>query len=98
MSKAIHTSPWRYRAGVGARAVAAIAGGYALAALATAVLALYLPMARQDAVTTATLLSFAIYAGAVVWVFAVRSAWRAWVGLALPAVLLSAMLALGRGA
>jgi len=98
VSKALQAGGWRYRAGVGARALAAIAGGYALAALATAVLALYLPMARHDAVTTATLLSFAIYAGAAVWVFAVRSAWRAWAGLALPAALLSAMLVLGRGA
>ncbi|WP_454711654.1 DUF3649 domain-containing protein [Cupriavidus nantongensis] len=98
MSKASAASGWRYRAGVGARAVAAIAGGYALAALATAVLALFLPMARHDAVTAATLLSFAIYAGAAVWVFAVRSAWRACAGLALPAALLAAMLALGRGA
>ena len=32
------------------------------------------------------LASFAIYASAVVWVFAVRSARRAWAGLAIAAV------------
>ena len=32
------------------------------------------------------LASFAIYAGAVIWVFAVRSARRAWAGLLIAAV------------
>jgi hypothetical protein len=34
------------------------------------------------------LASFIIYAGAVIWVFAVRSATKAWVGLMIVAVLL----------
>ncbi|KAF1048252.1 DUF3649 domain-containing protein [Xylophilus sp.] len=71
----------RYRLAVASRALAAIAGGYAIAALATAALALWLPLARAEAVVAATLLSFAVYACAVVWVFAARSAWRAWGGL-----------------
>ena len=62
------------------RIVAAILGGYALAALSS-VAALALPMDRAQAVLTGMLASFAVYAGAVVWVFAVRSAWRAWAGL-----------------
>ena len=62
------------------RIVAAIGGGYALAALAS-VAVLALPVSRPQAVIGGMLASFAIYAGAVVWVFAVRSAWRAWVGL-----------------
>lgn len=67
------------------RIVAAIGGGYVLAALfSVAVLAL--PMARAQAVITGMLASFAIYTGAVIWVFAVRSAWRAWVGLVVAAV------------
>lgn len=62
------------------RIVAAIGGGYAVAALASlAVLAL--PVDRGQAVLAGQLASFALYAGAVVWVFAVRSAWRAWGGL-----------------
>ncbi len=67
------------------RIVAAILGGYALAALAS-VAALALPMSRPQAVLTGMLASFLIYTGAVIWVFAVRSAWRAWAGLLLAAV------------
>jgi hypothetical protein len=62
------------------RIVAALFGGYALAALAS-VAAVALPVSRSEAVLTGMLLSFAVYAGAVIWVFAVRSAWRAWAGL-----------------
>lgn len=62
------------------RIVAAIAGGYAVAALAS-VAVLALPIDKPQAVITGMLASFAIYAGAVVWVFAVRTAWRAWAGL-----------------
>lgn len=80
------SSPWLYRLGVASRAVAGIAGGYGLAAIVTAWLSLALPGPRAEAVTTATLLSFAIYAGAVMWVFAARTAWRAWAGLAVPAL------------
>ncbi|NSX03255.1 DUF3649 domain-containing protein [Cupriavidus gilardii] len=62
------------------RIAAAVLGGYALAALAS-VAALALPIGKPQAVLTGMLASFAIYAGAVIWVFAVRSAWRAWAGL-----------------
>ncbi|WP_235578209.1 DUF3649 domain-containing protein [Pseudorhodoferax sp. Leaf267] len=62
------------------RIVAALFGGYALAAL-TSVATLALPLSRSEAVLTGMLLSFLVYAGAVVWVFAVRSARRAWAGL-----------------
>lgn len=67
------------------RIVAAIGGGYVLAALVS-VATLALPMSRPQAVITGMLASFAVYAGAVVWVFAVRSATRAWVGLVLAAL------------
>ena len=67
------------------RIVAAILGGYGLAAL-TSIAALALPMPVTEAVFTGMLASFAVYAGAVVWVFAVRSATRAWVGLIVVAV------------
>ena len=67
-----------YRLGVASRSVAAIVGGYVLAALLTMLLSVSLPMARAEAVMTATLLSFAIYTCAVMWVFATRSALRAW--------------------
>jgi ABC-type polysaccharide/polyol phosphate export permease len=67
------------------RIAAALFGGYALAALAS-VATLAFPIARPQAVLTGMMLSFLIYAGAVIWVFAVRSAARAWTGLVVAAV------------
>jgi hypothetical protein len=67
------------------RIVAAVLGGYAIAALASlAVLAM--PVDRSQAVLAGQTASFALYAGAVIWVFAVRSALRAWAGLLVAAV------------
>jgi hypothetical protein len=86
------SAPLAYRIGVGARAVAAIVGGYLLAAAATGFQALLLPalsLSRADAVMASTLFSFTVYACAVLWVFAARSAARAWLGLLLPAALLA---------
>ncbi|KAF1049576.1 DUF3649 domain-containing protein [Xylophilus sp.] len=71
------------------RIVAAVLGGYALAALAS-VAAVALPIDRAQAVLAGMLASFAVYAGAVVWVFAVRSARRAWAGLLVAALVLLA--------
>lgn len=62
------------------RIVAALLGGYALAAL-TSVAAVLLPMSRPEAVLIGMQLSFVVYTLAVIWVFAVRSATRAWAGL-----------------
>lgn len=58
------------------------------------------PDGRQ-AVFSGMLASFLLYAGAVVWVFAVRSAWRAWLGLvmtALPLWLIAQTVGDGGGA
>ncbi len=67
------------------RIVAALFGGYALAALGS-VAVLALPGNKLQAVLSGMLLSFIIYTCAVIWVFAVRSAWRAWAGLLIAAV------------
>ncbi len=64
------------------RIAAAILGGYAFTYAFTAALARLLPLAKGDALIVATLLSFAVYTGAILWAFACRSALRAWVGLA----------------
>jgi hypothetical protein len=69
------------------RIVAALFGGYALAALGS-VAVLALPWSKPQAVLTGMLASFAIFAGAVIWVFAVRSALRAWLGLIMVAAAL----------
>jgi len=66
------------------RIVAALFGGYALAALSS-VAVLSLPMSKPQAVLTGMLASFLIYAGAVIWVFAVRSTLKAWAGLIIAA-------------
>lgn len=71
-----------------ARIALAAVGGYTIAALATALLSAALPLERSEAVTTATLVSFAIIAGVVVFVFALRSVRRA------AAILLVMILAL----
>lgn len=88
----------KYRLSVASRAIAAIGGGYAVAALSTALLASLLPMAPADAVITATLLSFTVYTCAAIWVFAARTAWHAWIGLAMPGALLGFGLLACRGA
>lgn len=88
----------RYRLAVASRAIAAILGGYALAAVSTAVLSVVLPMPRVDAVMTATLLSFTVYTCAAIWVFAARDALRAWLGIGVPTLLMGAGLFLLRSA
>jgi len=88
----------RYRLGVASRAIAAILGGYALAAASTAVLSLVLPLPRVDAVMTATLLSFTVYVFAAIWVFAARDALRAWLGIGVPTVVMGLGLWLLRSA
>lgn len=67
-------------AAVFSRIAAALIGGYMIAALVS-VAVLALPMSKPQAVLTGMLASFLVYAAAVVWVFAVRSAARAWIGL-----------------
>ncbi|NEW87521.1 DUF3649 domain-containing protein [Rhodopseudomonas sp. WA056] len=69
------------------RIVAALVGGYALAALCS-VAVLALPISKPQAVLTGQLASFAICAGVVIWAFAARSALTAWIGLALVAAVL----------
>ena len=62
------------------RIVAAMFGGYALAAL-TSIATLAIPMKTSEAVFAGLLSSIVVYALAVIWVFAVRTATRAWAGL-----------------
>lgn len=85
-----------YRLAVASRAVAAILGGYVLSALATFALAIFLPLSRAEASMTATLLSFLIYTCVVLWVFATRTAWRAWMGIVVPSLVLGALIWLQR--
>lgn len=81
---------WRYRLAVASRTLAAAVGGYALAAAFTAAAAhaLAQAMPRVEAVLTATMLAWLVYAAGVAWVFFARSAWQAWCGMLLPALAL----------
>ncbi|WP_217494451.1 DUF3649 domain-containing protein [Nibricoccus aquaticus] len=82
------TSRWA----IASRALAAVLGGYALAAGVNVALALALKNSgpREDVILLATMPAFLVWAGAVVWVFAARTAWRAWAGVAIPSAVIAA--------
>jgi hypothetical protein len=69
------------------RSIAAIVGGYALAATSAMFFALALPLPRSQAVLTGMLVAIVLCACAALWAFATRSALRAWLGIVLPAAL-----------
>ena len=81
--------PVSYRLAVTSRVLAAVLGGYIVAALASVSLTLWVPMARADAVVPGMMTSFLAYLGAVIWCFACRSAGRAWLGLIVPSLVLA---------
>ena len=71
------------------RVSVAIGGGYAFAVVASVGLLRWLPLPPEQAVMSALLLTYFFYTVAVLWVFAVRSTWRACLGLVLPTLLLA---------
>lgn len=71
----------RYRWAVASRVVAAVVGGYALTSAATVLLALLWPLPQAEAVLAASMLSFLLYAGVIVWIFAVKRLRTVWLGL-----------------
>ncbi|MBU2872895.1 MULTISPECIES: hypothetical protein [Marinobacter] len=76
---------------------AALIGGYLMAAAAGIFLAGVVPDSRGAAALTGTMASFAVYAGAIIWVFAMRRPARAWASLILAsAVLATTGMILGR--
>ncbi len=88
--------PWFRRPwlGVLSRTCAAIFGGYALASATTVLMSLALPMAPSEAVLTGMMSGIAVCACAALWAFASASAWRAWLGIAGPALLMFGIVAL----
>jgi hypothetical protein len=68
------------------RVFTAIFGGFALANTSGIVLTYLLPLSKVDAVSTSLLLSFVIYAGAVMWVFSHRSMAKALGGVWVPSL------------
>lgn len=83
--------PWL---GVLARTAAAILGGYALASAVTLLMALALPMASSQAVLTGMMSGIIACACAPLWAFAARTVLRAWLGIAVPALLMFGIAAL----
>ena len=86
--------PVAYRLAVASRVLAAVFGGYLLAALVCVCMALLLPMAPAEAVVSGMLSSFVVYLLAVLWCFACRTPRLAWLGLMLPASVLATLAAL----
>ncbi|MNF61068.1 hypothetical protein D3C81_822280 [compost metagenome] len=91
------TLPVSYRLAVASRVLAAVFGGYLVAALASVSLSLWLPVARAEAVVIGMMTSFLVYLLAVIWCFACGSAWRAWFGVMVPGLMLAAVLGLAYG-
>ena len=81
--------PLSYRLAVTSRSFAALLGGYLLASLASVCIALLAPLPKVDATLIGLLLSFVFYLLAFIWCFACRSAFRAWLGVLAPSLLLS---------
>jgi len=80
------------------RILAACLGGYALAVAFSLAFALAWPGAKAEGVMIGLIGSFAIGTVAVIWVFAVSTAWRAWIGLLIAAAILAGVAWLGGGA
>lgn len=83
------TAGYRWR--VALRVAAAALGGYALTSAATVLLSLLWPAPKAQAVLWATMLSFAIYTVAVIWVIHTSSLKRAWAGMVLGTLVLSTL-------
>lgn len=92
MSKRNSSTPLAW-CNVASRVGAAALGGYALAYASTACLTVLLPLPKTEAVLTAAMLSFLLYAGAIIWAFAAATPWRAWLGLLAPTAVLAAITA-----
>ncbi|MCQ2993731.1 DUF3649 domain-containing protein [Pseudomonas syringae] len=94
MKKTTNTHLYRWM--ILSRVLAATLGGYVLSALVTSLLALLLPRVSgsdpASVVQITTLLSFVLYTAIVIWVFSTASAWRAWFGLGLAALLTGAVI------
>ncbi|GIU19415.1 hypothetical protein TUM4261_41370 [Shewanella sp. c952] len=60
------------------RLLAAIFAGYLVAATGSGLLAIVIPLAPAQSTLTAMMLSFSIYATAIIWVFSVRNHFVAW--------------------
>ena len=78
---------------IAARTVAALGGGYALAAFFTTTVALLARAPREEAAYLGAVPSFLVFAAAILWAFTTRTVLRAWLGLLIPLLTLAAATA-----
>ncbi|WP_347329888.1 hypothetical protein [Marinimicrobium locisalis] len=76
---------WRLASLIGA----ALVGGYVLATAVGFFLGKLLPLPLSEATLISHLTGFVFYAGAILWVFALRQPGKAWLYLGLASVLFS---------
>lgn len=79
------------------RVLLALFGGYGVAWLSAASMALGLPLSRVDAVSSAIMLAFVIHLLIVIWVFAAATVIRATMGVGLAAAAFFGWWWLARG-
>ena len=82
----------RHRWGVAFRALAALPGGYTLAALVASALALLSSASREEALAAAVLPAFLVQIFAAIWSFWASTAARAWLGIGIPGLLLGLLV------
>lgn len=75
-----------WRLSVLSRVLAASAGAYVLVNLASMALGFLLPVESYKALLFAMQISFLVYTVAIIWVFSVHSATKAWLGLIVVAI------------
>ena len=80
-----------YRWSVVSRIIAAAVGGYAVVTLLHLAFVALLPSELHQSLLFASQTGYLYWTGLIIWCFAVRSATRAWVGLAILAVPLIAI-------
>lgn len=91
MNNKVAGLPLSYRLAVTSRCLAAVFGGYLLAAMASVCITSLAPMPKAEAVITGMMLSFLFYLVAFLWCFACRTAAHAWLGVMVPTLVLAAI-------
>jgi len=87
--------PWRYRAHVISRTLVGAVGGFYLAVACATLSArglMLLELSSNDARLSGQMLGFLVQAIALMWAFGCASQRRAWLGVGLPAVVLSGVV------
>lgn len=76
------------------RTLAGVAGGYGCAVLMTILLAKTVPADRAQALSAGMMSSFVVWVTVMIWAFAARTAFVAWLGVAIFAAVMAGLLGL----